>query len=351
SKARNAASHGAALVLFAGNPAAWNAQLPVSRRLSMPEGGAPLDASIPVLHVSLSAAAELAGMSLSELRLLALDISSQREPQSTILRGRRVRFSAAIAGQPVLGRNILAALPGRDENLQTQAVVIGAHYDHLGEGGGRIFFGANDNASGVGCLLAVAQAFARLPQAPRRTIVFAAFDAEEIGRLGSRHYTAEPVLPIADTVLMVNFDMVGRNVPDEIMVVGSRSSPQLHLIHQQANRLVGLRLVHPASYRLGRSDHTWFYYARVPIIYFFGGIDPDYNTPRDTWDKLIPAKMERVARLAFLTAWNVAEREQKITFDESGAPLPDSPGEGAAQPAPRPAPPAGAPPRTMTQQP
>ena len=82
------------------------------------------------------------------------------------------------------------------------------------------------------------------------------------------------------------------------------------------NRRVGLRLIHPRSLRLGRSDHTAFYYAQVPIMYLFGGIDPDYSTPEDTWDKLIPGKVEKVAGLAFLTAQYAAEKEDRIRFDD-----------------------------------
>ena len=91
-------------------------------------------------------------------------------------------------------------------------------------------------------MLSVAKGLTLLPQAPRRTIVFVAFDAEEIGRRGSKHYVSHPVIPIANTVLMVNFDMIGRNEPGEINAVGTRSSRDLHWIHQQVNRHVGLKL-------------------------------------------------------------------------------------------------------------
>jgi Zn-dependent M28 family amino/carboxypeptidase len=250
--------------------------------------------------------------------MLAADIARERVPESMLLRGRRVRFKAVMTGRARLGRNVVGVLPGRDGALKTQAVVIGAHYDHLGEGEqGTIYFGANDNAAGVGAMLAVARAFAALPSRPRRTTVFAAFDAEEIGRRGSKHYVSRPPVPIGQTSLMINFDMIGRNDPDSIYAVATRSSEELHLMHQQANRHVGLRLVHPQSFRLGLSDHSPFYYAGVPILYLFGGRDPDYNTPRDTWDKLIPGKVEKVAKLAFLTGWTAAERTQRLTSDKS----------------------------------
>ena len=317
-KAQNAAAHGAACLFVVDNPAGWRKETGIPERLRIPDTSWPLKAEIPVVHVTREFLSDVAKMSLAELRMLAADIRRQRSGESMPLRGRRIRFKASISGKARLGRNIIGVLPGRDGALKSQAVVIGAHYDHLGEGEeGTIFFGANDNAAGVGALLAVARAFAALPSRPRRTIVFVAFDAEEIGRRGSKHYTSRPAVPIGQTSLMVNFDMIGRNDPDSINAVATRSSKELHAIHQEANRHVGLKLVHPQTLRLGLSDHSPFYYAGVPIMYLFGGRDPDYNTPRDTWDKLIPEKVEKVARLAFLTSWAAAERKERLTFDKT----------------------------------
>jgi hypothetical protein len=286
-------------------------------QLALPDLDSPVPGTIPVIHITRSALARITDMSLEELRLLALEIGHEMAPQSMPVRGRRLAFQASISGRARIGRNVVGILPGRDELLRKQAVVLGAHYDHLGEGAEEdIYFGANDNAAGAGALLTIAQAFAALPSRPRRTIVFVAFDAEEIGRRGSKHYVSRPAIPIAHTTLMINFDMIGRNEPNGIHAVGTRSSEELHQTHQRMNRHVGLELKHPASFRLGRSDHSPFYFARVPILYLFGGLDPDYNTPQDTWDKLIPGKLEKVGRLAFLTALEVAQREDRLTFKE-----------------------------------
>jgi len=178
-----------------------------------------------------------------------------------------------------------------------------------------IYFGANDNAAGVGAVLVIAKAFYQMPTLPKRTIMFIAFDAEEIGKRGSKYYVTHPCIPIEQTVLMINFDMIGRNDPDEIKAVGTSSSKELHKLHQRLDRYVKLRLTHPDSLRLGRSDHTAFYYAKVPIMYLFGGLDPDYNTPRDTWDKLILTKVEKVSHLPFLTSYAVAESQDRMKFE------------------------------------
>lgn len=131
------------------------------------------------------------------------------------------------------------------------------------------------------------------------------------------YYVAHPSIPMERTDLMINFDMIGQNDPNAIFAVATRSSQELHRLHQSVNRHVGLNLIHPESLRMGRSDHTAFIYARVPVMYLFGGIDIHYNTPEDTADKLIPGKVERVARLAFLTAFTVAQKNIKLQFNES----------------------------------
>lgn len=326
-KAANAAAHGAACLLVVDDPAGWRREVGIAERLAAPDTQSSVQGPIPVLHVTRELLSRVTGMSLEELRLLAFDIGREMAPESMLLRGRRLRFKASISGQARVGRNIIGVLPGRDESLRKEAVVLGAHYDHLGEGAmEEIYFGANDNAAGVGALLSVGRAMAALPRPPRRTVIFVAFDAEEVGRRGSKCYVARPPVPIAQTVLMINFDMIGKNDPNAIYAVGTRSSQELHEIHQRMNRHVGLKLVHPTSYRLGRSDHSPFYFADVPILYLFGGLDAEYNTPEDTPDKLIPGKVQKVARLAFLTAWEVAERQGRLRFkpaaEEAAVPVP-----------------------------
>jgi hypothetical protein len=314
-KARNAAAHGAVCLLVVDDPAGWRRDIALAERLRIPDFAGALDVSIPVMHVTRRFVTELTGLSADEMRLLAQDIRRERLPEVMPLRGRRVRLEASVSGTAWVGRNVVGVLPGRDEALRREAVVLGAHYDHLGEIGERVYFGANDNAAGVGALLTIAHAMGTQSPRPRRSVVFVAFDAEEVGRRGSKHYVARPPIPIAQTTLMVNFDMIGRNAPDSIFAVGTRSSPDLHRLHQEANQHVGLRLEHPQSFRLGRSDHSPFYYAGVPILYLFGGLDPDYNTPRDTWDRLIKGKAEKVARLAFLTALRVAEQPKRLSYE------------------------------------
>lgn len=319
-KARNAAAHGAGCVIVVDNPVGWRNKLGIPERLQLLETEFPIKSPIPIINVTRDFLVSITDMSIDELRMLALDIFRERSPQSMLIRGRRLHLKASVSGTAQIGRNIIGVLPGKDDFLRRQAIVIGAHYDHLGMSQRDIYFGANDNAAGVGAMLAIAQAFSQMPNSPQRTIIFIAFDAEEIGKRGSKYYVSHPCIPVEQTVLMINFDMIGRNDPNEIKAVGTRSSKELHKLHQHLNSYVGLKLTHPDSLRLGRSDHTAFYYEKVPIMYLFGGLDPDYNTPRDTWDKLIPSKVEKVAKLAFLTAQAIAEQSERISFDNTADP-------------------------------
>ena len=136
---------------------------------------------------------------------------------------------AAEGATGFVGRNVAAVLPGADPALKGQWVLLGAHYDHLGKRGGVLYPGADDNATGVAMLLEVAEHFALCGQRPRRTLVFAAFDREEAGLLGSKHFAGRPPLPLAGLKAVLTADMLGRsmaNVMDEyVFVLGSECSP------------------------------------------------------------------------------------------------------------------------------
>jgi len=171
--------------------------------------------------------------------------------------------------------------------------VIGAHYDHLGHGGeaslapdpaGQIHPGADDNASGTAVVMALARAFAGAGGVPR-TLVFAAFSGEELGLLGSEEYVRHPAVPLDRTVLMVNLDMVGRLREGQLHVGGVDSGDGLRPIVTEAARDLSLTLELPGS-PFGPSDHTTFYVAGVPVLFFYTGAHDDYHRPTDTWDRI-----------------------------------------------------------------
>jgi hypothetical protein len=206
--------------------------------------------------------------------------------------GHRARIRIALERVDVRAANVIGILPGRDPALAAETVVVGAHYDHLGLVGGAMYHGADDNASGTAVVAGLARAFAAAGGAPR-TLVFALFGAEELGLVGSGHYVQHPSRPLAGTVGMVNFDMVGR-LRDQLTVGGMDSATGLRdIVHAAANgeRLAATLRGSPFS----PSDHMRFYRAGVPVLFFHTGTHEDYHRPTDTPDKLDVAGMARIA--------------------------------------------------------
>ncbi len=189
--------------------------------------------------------------------------------------------------------NVIGILPGTDARLKDEVVVVGAHYDHLGRGGegslapdqiGVVHPGADDNASGTATVMALARSFAAQGGAPR-TLVFIAFAAEELGILGSTHYVRHPALPLDKTVLMINLDMVGRLRDGKLYVGGVDSGSGLRRVVTDAAKGLPLTLELRGD-PFASSDHSAFYPAGRPVLFFFTGAHGDYHRPSDTWDKV-----------------------------------------------------------------
>ena len=231
------------------------------------------------------------------------------------------------------GRNVVAVIPGSDPTLAAEAVVIGAHLDHLGRVGEVVYPGADDNASGVAALLEIARAASALALAPRRTLVLAFWTGEEEGKLGSNHYVRHPLWPLERTVAYVNLDMIGHPwLAEEIAALVADSglgddflrglapadfvepgvavwAPELTVALARAARATGLALhFDRVEGTGGGSDYRPFARARVPWIRFFGNYFPAYHEPGDRPEALDPGQVERVARLAFATVYLLAER-------------------------------------------
>jgi len=174
--------------------------------------------------------------------------------------------------------------------------VIGAHYDHLGRVDGVVHPGADDNASGTAVVVALARAFASAGGGGR-TLVFVLFGGEELGLLGSRHYVRQPTVPLGRTVAMVNFDMVGRLRDEGLTVGGVDSAAALRDMVGAAAGAEALAVTLHGS-PFVPSDHTRFYRAGVPVLFFHTGRHEDYHRPGDTADKLEIAGMARVAAVS-----------------------------------------------------
>jgi hypothetical protein len=223
---------------------------------------------------------------------------------TAIAGGPQVELSVALEAADRTAVNVIGVLPGADPAHAGEAVVLGAHYDHLGVVGGATYPGADDNASGTAVVVGLARAFAAAGPLDR-TLVFALFGAEEIGLVGSGHYVRAPAVAIERTVAMLNFDMVGRLGGGALTVGGAGSGRELRDLVTEAARALGTRVTLRDS-PFGPSDHSRFYAAGAPVLFFHTGTHADYHRPGDTADKLDAAGMARVAALAARVAERLA---------------------------------------------
>lgn len=215
-------------------------------------------------------------------------------------------------------RNILGLLEGSDPQLRKEMIVVGAHYDHVGYGNsqnsygptGFIHNGADDNASGVAGLLELVEAFSRLDARPKRSILFAFWDGEEKGLLGSEHWVAQPSVPLERVRLAINLDMIGRLQKKRVEVYGIRSGVGLRRLLSLSN--ADTDLTFDLSWTMREdSDHYSFYKRNVPVLMFHTGLHSDYHRPSDDVEKLDFAGMERIVRMLF-SAIEQAANEPKV---------------------------------------
>ena len=237
------------------------------------------------------------------------DMDSSRKPRAFALPNLTVRLVHAYEVDRQPTANVVAVLPGSDPVLAKEYVLVGGHYDHLGTNKktGQMYPGADDNASGTSAIVAVAEAFASLPRAPARSLLFVGWSAEEKGLLGSNAFVRKPAVPLDRIVAGVNLDMVSRNKEGEMSVVGRPETPDFVALFDRFAPDVGLSLNDDAGAGAGRSDNGPLWLGGVPTVSLFAGTHPDYHDTGDTADKVLPGKVEKAARLTFLAVREVAE--------------------------------------------
>jgi hypothetical protein len=302
---------------------------------------------IPAARISAELAASLvagAGQTLTEVAAAAETGSGLGV---VALPGAEVSLTVAVDRHVTPGRNVLAMMPGSDPVLQDEVVIIGAHHDHNGTDGETVFNGADDNGSGTVGVLAVAEAYARAAEAgqrPRRSVMFAIWDAEERGLLGAWHYTLRPLFPLPSTAAVLNLDMIGRHeeVPADgggrfrglepqsaesnanaVNILGYGYAPELAAAVDSANTLTALalrfRYDNNESNLLRRSDHWPFLQNDVPAVWFHTGLHPDYHTPDDDPQRIEYDKMARIVRLVHQTSWNLANADTRPAMEGMGS--------------------------------
>lgn len=247
------------------------------------------------------------------LDALAVQIDRDLRPRSHPIKDATVDYTEFLAHNRTTVRNVVGVLTGSDPARAKEAIVIGAHYDHVGLGGrlsmtperaGEIHNGADDNASGTASVIEIARAAmgdrARFP----RTLIFVAFSGEERGLLGSMHYVASPPISMADTVAMLNLDMVGRSRGSvDVSGLDNETLRSALMAAAQATGGIEIKQEGPGA---GRSDDSSFLTARVPAVNFFTGFHTDYHRPTDDWQKIDRAGTARVATLALEFAARLA---------------------------------------------
>ena len=229
---------------------------------------------------------------------------------------------------PTVDGNVVATLPGSRQDWTKQVVVVGAHLDHLGRADGVLHPGADDNASGVAALLALARVFAAGPP-PERTIVFAAFDEEEAGRLGSKRLAAK--LATEGTVFaMVNLDSVGRLGEGKLLVLGTGTATEWPHVFRGAGFVTGVP-VEPVAADPGGSDQVSFQEQGVPAVQLFTGPHADYHTAGDTADKVDVPGIAKVVAVAREAIAYLASRPEPLSGSARAGAAPAAAGEGGAR--------------------
>ena len=298
---------------------------------------------LPVLRISTELAERLLAEDAASLAAVTRRAETPGgmtpiEPQDIV-----VHVAATVFREHVPEHNVVGLIEGTDPLLRDEWIIVCAHYDHEGTTANGIFNGADDDASGVAGLLEIAEAYALAAtrgHRPKRSILLAAWNAEERGLLGAWAYTERPLAPLSTTVAVINMDMIGRSeeVPqnggqrfrglepqtaqsnaDAVNLLGYSYSGDLRAAAEAANVETGLELRfrydESQSNLLRRSDHWPFLTRGVPALFVHTGLHPDYHTERDRPETLDYDKMSRVVQLVHELSWRLAQSDVRPMLD------------------------------------
>ena len=309
------------------------------RRLAVPgsETQMPGEASLVITITREMADAILEGAGL-KIEDLQKKIEDTFKPASMELPGTKLTISTSAKAALVRSANVLAYIEGTDPVLKNEFVAVGAHLDHLGKWEDYVFNGADDNGSGSVGVLNLARAFMANPEKPKRSILFCLWTGEEEGLLGSRYYVQNPVFPLDKTIAYINMDMISRpydeqsigrmsrmfNVqstqellkkikPANFLPVSFSAGAGLGDILKNADQSVGMDLLlREASAEQGRgmggSDHSSFGSVKIPWVFLMASMTEDYHQTSDEVSKVSGETIEKISRLAYLTAFALADK-------------------------------------------
>lgn len=289
--------------------------------------------SVLTVRISRGMADDILGFIEQDIDSLKGKIEKTLQSQSMQLQGVSFSIENTVETKLINSMNVLGYIEGSDPELKKEAIVIGGHLDHLGRRGDYIFNGADDDGSGSVGVMEIAEAFAMNPVKPKRSIVFALWTGEEKGLLGSRYYVANH--SFLKTYADLNLDMISRTYDKQRLSMMARrwgadigkealekidvkkyvnlsfdaNTPAIGEIIRENNNYVGLHIHIQASEEAsGGSDHAPFARNKIPWAFFIAASTEDYHQPSDTVDKTSPDLMEKIIRMTYLTAFDLADR-------------------------------------------
>jgi len=304
--------------------------------------------AIPRIAANYPLAAAIFAGEPSSARAVLLSAPPEGTPIApfTLAADKTIALTIKTAPETASSQNVVGVIEGSDPVLKNEYVALGAHYDHDGVGnpvsGDRIRNGADDNGSGTVALLAIAEAMAKAPRPPKRSVIFVWHMGEEMGLWGSQYFTTFPTVPIDKIVAQLNIDMIGRSRPDgdtnprnrdlsgpnELYVIGSKlMSRELGQISEAVNAAY-LKLSFNYRYDDPKDPERFFYrsdhihYARkdIPIIFYFTGPHAEYHQPTDEVSRIDFQKYEKITRTIYATLWEIGELKTRPKVD---TPLPE----------------------------
>ncbi len=333
----NAREHGAAGIIYV-SPTDMDDDL-IS--LSLQRGGR--HSGIVALHARRDAVDKILPKDRS-LKALEQQIKSTGKPHSFEILNSSISLSVSLEFIEAPTANAIGMVMGTDDVLKNEYIIVGAHFDHLGWGGEgsrysgsdpKIHYGADDNASGTAAMMEMAAQIARSPLP--RSVIFMGFSGEEMGLLGSQYYCTNPLVPLENTIMMLNMDMVGKIKDNALNVTGTGTAVEWDGLIDSLGNTYELAISKSAS-GYGASDHSSFYQKDIPVINFFTGLHEDYHRPGDTWEKLnyegiktvvefgtdiIKAVGNFVQKPQFVRAQQSENEGRKMSFNVTVGTIPD----------------------------
>jgi hypothetical protein len=278
--------------------------------------------ALPQVEVRHSAGEAILGCSAEDLAGMFAALHAGRQVDARILRGRRLEMTIAAETRPAKSFNVIGLLEGSDPALRQEYLTVSSHYDHNPSREGRIFPGADDNISGVTGMFELAEALGLAR--PKRSVIFVWNTAEERGLIGSYQFVEHCPVPVEKISANLNLDMISRNDPGQIYLIGSNKlSSELDASIQAMNKAPGPGLKldytyespsHPDRFFFRSDQYPYIRYG-IPAVWFFCGTTEDYHTENDAEAKVDYAKMEAVTRLVYRVAVDIADKPALLKLD------------------------------------